>query len=85
MSRYQVHKVLRDINLSPELAQQFGNAPDDVIAEYDLTLAEQDALRGDRFLELYGMGVSPVLIVSAAMARGKDMMEVAMVLNGVSL
>src|SRR5262245_13891510 len=81
MGRYQVHKVLRDINLSPELARRFGEEPAVVLGEYDLTAEEQAALVEERLFDLYQMGVSPVLLVSASMARGKDMLEVAMALS----
>ena len=81
MSLYQVNKLLRDVNLSNELAQRYQSEPETVLQNYDLTSEEQEAIRGWQVRKLYDMGANPLLLLVYSMATGKDMRSYAAAMN----
>lgn len=81
MSLYQVNKLLRDINLSNELAQRCQSEPETVLQNYDLTVEEQEAIRGWQVRKLYNMGANPLLLLVYSMATGKDMHSYVVAMN----
>ena len=81
MSVYQVNKLLRDINMSVDLAQRCQTEPEAVFSSYDLSAAEQDAIKGWQVRQLYDMGVNPLLLLVYSMASGKDLPSYVKVMN----
>lgn len=81
MSLYQVNKLLRDINLSAELAQRCRTAPEAVLPQYALTPEEQEAIKSWQVRKLYDMGANPFLLLVCSMATGKDMRAYVKAMN----
>lgn len=73
MSVYQVNKLLRDVNMSVDLAQRCQAEPEAVFRSYDLSTEEQDAIKGWQVRKLYDMGANPLLLLVYSMASGKDL------------
>ena len=73
MSLYQVNKLLRDVNMSLDLAQRCQTEPEAVLSRYSLTKEEQTALKDWRVRTLYEMGANPLLLLTYSMATGKNM------------
>ncbi len=81
MSLYQVNKLLRDVNMSLELAQRCQTEPEAVLARYSLTEEEQAAIKEWRVRTLYDMGANPLLLLTYSMATGKSMKAYAAAMN----
>jgi hypothetical protein len=81
MSLYQVNKLLRDINLSNDLAQRYRSEPEVVLQNYSLTSEEQELIRNWQVRKLYDMGANPLLLLVYSMATGKDMRSYVTAMN----
>lgn len=69
---YGLHKLLWELRKHPELAARYRADPGAVMAGYDLSADERDALdRGD-FKSLYDRGVNPYLLYFFALQIGVD-------------
>jgi Aromatic-ring-opening dioxygenase LigAB, LigA subunit len=71
MSRYQVDKLLRDLNRDRELAARWQGDVQSVLGGYDLSAAEREALERLDVRRLYDMGVNPLLLLLSSFAAGK--------------
>jgi hypothetical protein len=81
MSLYQVNKLLRDVNLSNELAQRCQSEPEAVLPNYDLTSEEKEAIKGWQVRKLYDMGANPLLLLVYSMATGRNMPSYVAAIN----
>jgi hypothetical protein len=81
MSLYQVNKLLRDINLSNDLAQRYRSELEVVLQNYSLTSEEQELIRNWQVRKLYDMGANPLLLLVYSMATGKDMRSYVTAMN----
>lgn len=63
MSLYAVQKLLYQLNRDPEVRRRFGADRDAVLAGFDLTGEELDAVRGPDIGLLYVLGVNGQLLM----------------------
>ena len=70
MSLYCVQKLLYQLNRDPELRRRFADDAEAVIAAYELTDEERDALRHADIGLLYVLGVNGQLLMHFAALRG---------------
>lgn len=66
MSLYQLQKVLYRLNREPDLQAQFKQAPEAVLAAFDLTDEERLALAGRDIGLLYVLGVNGQILMHFA-------------------
>ena len=81
MSLYQVNKLLRDVNMSADLTQRYSTEPETILAQYDLTTEEREAIKNWRVRKLYDMGANPLLLLVYSMATGKNMKAYVSAMN----
>jgi hypothetical protein len=62
MSAYALQKLIRDVNRDPATRESFFKDPGQIIAMYDLTEAEKDALVRRDYRALYALGVHGLLL-----------------------
>lgn len=62
MSIYSLQKLIREINRDPSMRERFMEAPDSVVAEWDLTEEERTALVVRDYGVLYRLGVHGLLL-----------------------
>ena len=62
MSLYYVQKLLYDLNRAPAIRVQYESNPEEVLAQYDLTDEELDAIRKPDIGLLYVLGVNGQLL-----------------------
>jgi hypothetical protein len=70
MSLYCVQKLLYQLNRDPELRRRFADDAEAVIAAYELTDEERDALRHADIGLLYVLGVNGQLLMHYAALHG---------------
>lgn len=70
MSLYQVQKLIYQLNRDPELRRRFGDDSGAVLAEYELTAEELEAINSADIGLLYVMGVNGQLLMHYAAMRG---------------
>lgn len=70
MSLYYLQKLLYQLNREPAVQKQFKMKPQEVIAEYDLTMEEQKALTDPDIGMLYVLGVNGQLLMHYAALLG---------------
>lgn len=70
MSLYYVQKLLYQLNRDPELRRRFAADADPVLAAYELTTEEGDAIRQADIGLLYVLGVNGQLLMHYAALRG---------------
>ena len=73
MSRYEVDKFLRDVNLDRALARRWREGARDALDSYKLSTEEREALKGWQVGRLYEIGANPLLLLLSSMAVGKSM------------
>lgn len=69
---FGLHQLLWDLRKDPSLARCYQEAPQDVLARYELTSAEREAFAALDFARLYRMGVNPYLLYFCALQLGVD-------------
>jgi hypothetical protein len=69
---YGLHKLLWELRKHPELAARYRAEPDTVMAGYELTDEERDALARHDFKALYDRGANPYLLYFFALQIGVD-------------
>jgi hypothetical protein len=62
MSLYALQKLIRDINRKPACREAFFRSPEQVAADYELTISERQALVTRDVTALYAMGVNGLLL-----------------------
>ena len=62
MSIYFLQKLIREFNRNPKVRERFNERPEEVAAEYGLTLAERRAIEARDYCALYMMGVHGLLL-----------------------
>jgi len=72
MSQYQVSRLLRDIARDAAVAKRCRTELAEVLKNYDLEDAEQEALKNWSVRALYDMGINPLLLLTSSMAMGTD-------------
>jgi Aromatic-ring-opening dioxygenase LigAB, LigA subunit len=70
MSLYYVQKLLYQLNRDAELRRRFSADADPVLAAYELTAQERDAIRAADIGLLYVLGVNGQLLMHYAACRG---------------
>ncbi len=70
MSLYYVQKLLYQLNRDPELRRRFAADAELVLAAYELTTEERDAIRQADIGLLYVLGVNGQLLMHYAALRG---------------
>ena len=70
MSLYNVQKLLFQLNRDPAVRRRFDNEFDTLLADYELTDEEQNALRDPDIGLLYVMGVNGQILMHYAALRG---------------
>ena len=70
MSLYYVQKLLYQLNRDPELRRRFAVESDAVLAAYELTPEERDAIRTPDIGLLYVLGVNGQILMHYAAFRG---------------
>ena len=70
MSLYYVQKLLYQLNRDAELRRRFTADAESVLAGYDLTVEERDAVRRADIGLLYVLGVNGQLLMHYAALRG---------------
>lgn len=70
MSLYAVQKLIYQLNRDPEVRKQFGQDREAVLAQYELTGEEREAIRLADIGLLYVMGVNGQLLMHYAALRG---------------
>ena len=70
MSLYYVQKLLYQLNRDAELRRRFTADAESVLAGYDLTVEERDAIRRADIGLLYVLGVNGQLLMHYAASRG---------------
>jgi len=60
--RYQLQKLIREVNRSPEFRSQYLADPEPLMARYALADDEKAALRDRDYGKLYAMGVHGLLL-----------------------
>jgi hypothetical protein len=70
MSLYYVQKLLYQLNRDPELRRRFAGDPDGVLAGFELTAEELDAIRKPDIGLLYVLGVNGQILMHYAALRG---------------
>jgi hypothetical protein len=73
MSRYELDKFLRDMNLDRALARRWREGATDAFDRYTLSAEEREALKGWQVRRLYEIGANPLLLLLSSMAVGKSM------------
>jgi hypothetical protein len=81
VSRYQVDKLLRDIRRDNQLAAQFRENIDRVLANYKLDAEECALLKRWEIRQLYDRGVNPLLLLLAHAPAGKQMRDYIAAMN----
>ena len=66
MSLYQVQKLIYQLNRDPRTRQRYADERDTVLADYDLTPEEIDALKKPEIGLLYVLGVNGQLLMHFA-------------------
>lgn len=66
MSLYQVQKFLFELNRDPAVQQKYANDIEGLLAEFDLTPEEADALRQEDIGLLYVLGVNGQILMHYA-------------------
>ena len=72
MSLYYVQKLLYQLNRDAELRRRFAADMEAVVAGYELTAEEREAIRGADIGLLYVLGVNGQLLMHYAALRGLD-------------
>ena len=62
MAIYELQKMIRDVNRTPDLRALYFSEPDRVVARYDLSDEERAALAAGDFGALYRLGVHGLLL-----------------------
>jgi hypothetical protein len=70
MSLYYVQKLLYQLNRDPELRRRFADEADAVLATYELTAEERQAIRKPDIGLLYVLGVNGQILMHYAAYRG---------------
>jgi hypothetical protein len=70
MSLYNVQKLLYQLNRDPAVRRRFDEEFESLLADYDLTVEEQRALRDPDIGLLYVMGVNGQILMHYAALRG---------------
>ena len=70
MSLYYVQKMLYQLNRDPELRRRFAAEADAVLASYQLTAEEREAIRKPDIGLLYVLGVNGQILMHYAAYRG---------------
>lgn len=70
MSLYYVQKLLWQLNRDPEVRRRFEADMDEVLASYDLTAEELEAIRAPDIGLLYVLGVNGQLLMHYAALKG---------------
>ena len=70
MSLYNVQKLLFQLNRDPAVRRRFDDEFETLLADYELTEAEQQALRDPDIGLLYVMGVNGQILMHYAALRG---------------
>jgi hypothetical protein len=70
MSLYNVQKLLFQLNRDPAVRRRFDQEFDTLLADYELTQEEQNALRDPDIGLLYVMGVNGQILMHYAALRG---------------
>ena len=70
MSLYQVQKLIYQLNRDPEHRRRFTEAPQELLAQYDLSAEELAAIDKPDIGLLYVMGVNGQLLMHYAAMRG---------------
>lgn len=70
MSLYHLQKLLYQLNRDPATRKQYESDFDGLLAEYELTAEEQDALRKPDIGLLYVLGVNGQLLMHYAALKG---------------
>ncbi|MBN1239867.1 MAG: aromatic ring-opening dioxygenase subunit LigA [Gammaproteobacteria bacterium] len=72
MSLYYVQKLLYQLNRDPAIRKRFEESRDDLLAEYQLTDEERDAIVDGDIGLLYVMGVNGQLLMHYAALIGQE-------------
>jgi hypothetical protein len=72
VSLYYVQKLIYQLNRDPVLRERFAEDMDPVLADYDLTEEETDAVRRPDVGLLYVLGVNGQLLMHFAAFRGLE-------------
>lgn len=75
MSQYHLNRLMRDISRSGEVAKRCRAELPSLLAEYDLTAAEKEAVASWQLRRLYDLGVNPLLLLTSSMAMGTNMRD----------
>ena len=70
MSLYNVQKLMYQLNRDPAVRRRFDQEFESLLADYDLTAQEQQALRDPDIGLLYVMGVNGQILMHYAALRG---------------
>ena len=70
MSLYQVQKLLYQLNRDPSVRTQFERDRDRLLASYELTTEEREAIEAPDIGLLYVMGVNGQILMHYAALRG---------------
>jgi hypothetical protein len=70
MSLYYVQKAIYQLNRDPELRRRFADDPGAVLASYELTPEEREAIRKPDIGLLYVLGVNGQILMHYAAYRG---------------
>ncbi len=75
MSLYNVHKLIYQLNRDPRVRKRFEEDSEEVIAEYEFTDEELEALRKPDIGLLYVLGVNGQLLMHYAALHGYEWNE----------
>lgn len=81
MSAYQVGKLLHDMQRNPQLATEFREAREAVLARYDLTEKEKQAILAGDVRFLFEEGVHCMVLISGSRLLGLDIEQFAAALR----
>jgi hypothetical protein len=70
VSLYGLQKLIREINRNPAIRARFEQAPEALLAEWELTADERAALIGRDYGRLYRMGVHGLLLRPFSILHG---------------
>jgi hypothetical protein len=75
MSQYHLNRPMRDISRSAETARRCRTELPTLLADYDLTTAEKEAVVQWELRRLYDLGANPLLLLTSSMAMGTNIRD----------
>ena len=70
MSLYYLQKILYELNRDPRVRERYEHDFDGLLADYDLTAEEREALQAPDIGKLYVLGVNGQILMHYAALRG---------------